>query len=244
MKKFALLAVMLSLIVVSMPGVAAAQTIENGTADVYVIHGIPGEDVGLDPALPVDVLVNEAICLLEGFTFGEQVGPVALDEGTYNIQIKLADDMNPCTGPTVIEADVPFVAGETATVIAHLAEDLTPTASKFTLDVSRIGQWLSRLGVYHTAAAPAVDVEAYRVKSPGRVISLENVANGQGGSVNQVPGEWMVTIFPAGSPDPVFGPFSFTLERFTAHFVYAVGSLQNGTFQLLVQEIDCRFNPR
>ena len=40
-----------------------------GTATVYVLHGIPGEDLGLDPELPVDVSVNGA-CALPGFTFG------------------------------------------------------------------------------------------------------------------------------------------------------------------------------
>ena len=35
---------------------------------VYVVHGIPGQDLGLEPALPVDVSVNGA-CALESFAF-------------------------------------------------------------------------------------------------------------------------------------------------------------------------------
>jgi hypothetical protein len=246
-KRSAVLLAIVAIVALTVPGAAIAQDTENNTADVYVIHGIPGEDLGLDPALPVDVLVDDALCLLEGFEFGDQAGPVALDEGTYNIKIGLADETNPCDGAAnspVIEADVPFVAGESATVIAHLTEDIAPTASKFTLDVSRVGVWVSRIGVYHTAAAPAVDVKGYRDRSPGRTINLLNVSNGEGGAVKQVWGDWTFAIYPAGEPDPVFGPFPFFLEPFYARFVYAVGSLENGTFQLLVQEIFCRFNPR
>jgi hypothetical protein len=101
-------------------------------ANVRVAHGIPGQDLGADPALPVDVLVNDSICLLEGFTFGEFAGPVELDPGTYNIKISLASPSDACSNPPVIEADVPFDAGEDATVIAHLSEAGDPTASKFT----------------------------------------------------------------------------------------------------------------
>jgi hypothetical protein len=100
-------------------------------ANVRVAHGIPGQDLGADPALPVDVLVNDSICLLEGFTFGEFAGPVELAPGTYNIKISLASTPA-CSNPPVIEADVPFDAGEDATVIAHLSEAGDPTASKFT----------------------------------------------------------------------------------------------------------------
>jgi hypothetical protein len=245
-KRFAVLFVLLSVLALGIPGAAAAEGI-NDTADVYVIHGIPGEDLGLDPALPVDVLVNDTICLLEGFEFGAQAGPVALDPATYNIKIGLADDVNPCDGALnspVIEANVPLESGETATIIAHLDENIAPTASKFSLDVSRIGPWLSRIGIYHTAAAPAVDVEAYLTKNPNRGVFLEGVSNGQGASFKHLQGDWTIALYPAGEPDPVFGPIPFMAQRFTAQFIYAVGSLENGTFQPLVQEIDCRFNPR
>ena len=67
-------------------------------AEVLVIHGIRGEDLGLDPALPVDVAVNGG-CFLAGFTFGEVAGPVALAPGDYVIEISLADPDDPHIPP-------------------------------------------------------------------------------------------------------------------------------------------------
>jgi hypothetical protein len=92
------------------PGGAAATE----SASVRVAHGIPGQDLGLDQALPVDVLVNDSICLLEGFTFGEFAGPVELDPGTYNIKISVADPASPCSDAPVVNADVMFEEGEDA----------------------------------------------------------------------------------------------------------------------------------
>ena len=209
-------------------------------AMVYVIHGIPGEDLGLDPALPVDVLVNDAICALEGFTFGEIAGPLNLAAGTYNIKISPANAGDPCGNAAVIEADVPFEAGESATVIAHLTEDGAPTASKFTNRVTPLHPLMARLAIRHTAAAPEVDIE---LKAVIRRLSfsgiIEGISNGeQAGpfSVFTMP-QYEVSLYPAGTTDPVFGPVTLNLEAGTAYFVYAIGSLQNETFTLLTHTI-------
>jgi len=52
MKKHFLVTLVL---ILGLAGFAAAQD----PAKVYVIHGIPGTDLGLDPALPVDVEIEE-----------------------------------------------------------------------------------------------------------------------------------------------------------------------------------------
>ena len=139
------------------PAAAQAQP-----AKVYAIHGIPGGDLGLDPALPVDVAVNGA-CALTNFRFGEIRGPLSLPAGSYTFEIKLNLGGAACSGLTAIgPAVVPFAAGETATLIAHLTEAGSPTASKFVNDVSKTGAGRARLVAHHTAAAPAVDVVVSR----------------------------------------------------------------------------------
>ena len=72
-------------------------------ASVRVVHGIPGADVSpaIDPATPVDVQVNGAICLLQGFTFGEISGPYTLPAGSYTVAISLANSLEPCSGDAV-----------------------------------------------------------------------------------------------------------------------------------------------
>jgi hypothetical protein len=237
-QKLTFLAVVLSLMVLLVPMPASAAAAD---AKVYVGHGIPGQDLGLDPALPVDVLVNDGLCLLQGFTFGSFAGPVALAPDTYNLKIKLADPVNPCTGPTAIEANVPFAAGETATVMAHLTDAGAPTASKFVNDMFRLGSFMSRLTVRHTAAAPVVDISANRIPNPQVSLFIEDLANGQQATAMTLRGRYNVALYPANDPNPVFGPFEFFLKPQTYHIVYAVGSLSTGSFTLLTQEF---FRPR
>ena len=109
--KVALLAAM-----VLLAGVAAPLSAQN--ASVRIVHGIPGADVspGLDPALPVDVLVNDAICLLQGLTFGSIAGPYTLPEGTYDVKISVANTLEPCSGAAAIAAPVPVAAGENVSI--------------------------------------------------------------------------------------------------------------------------------
>lgn len=221
-------------LLVLIPGAAA--TADNDTASVRVVHGIPGQDLGLDPALPVDVLVNDELCALQGFTFGEIAGPLALPAGSYNVKISLADAGNPCGNAAVIEADVSFAGNEDASVVAHLTEDGMPTASKFTNDTSRTAPGKARLIAHHTAAAPTVDVWVARGMR-GPALTVQDFSNGDQAAAQVRPGAWNVAIAPAGFSQPVFGPVSVELQPFTTYLVYAVGSVDTGSFTLLVDAV-------
>jgi hypothetical protein len=226
------LAMMVATLVAAGPRDVAAQD-----AGVYVVHGIPGQDLGLDPALPVDVAVNGQ-CFLQGFMFGDVAGPVALPPGDYDIAISLADPDNPCSNPPVIEAlGVPIGAGENVTLIAHLAEDGSPTATKFVNDVSPNAPGKARVIAHHTAAAPAVDIAVGRLNFRGNMkvpqIKIEDAPNGAQAAAEIRPGNWALTISPAGSPDPVFGPVSAVLKPNNAYLLYAVGTAGTDSFTIL-----------
>lgn len=206
-------------------------------AKVYVIHGIPGRDLGLQPSLPVDVSVNGA-CALTRFKFGQSVGPLELPAGTYDIKISLADSANPCGGPTAIQAPVPFSDGESATVIAHLSEAGAPTASKFVNDVSPAGEGLGRVVARHTAAAPTVDVLIKEFNRSTPIAVLPDLSNGE-----QTAGELPVNkrvrvqLAPAGTTTPV--AFGSAKARPDETVIYhAVGSLRKGTFTFIELRVE------
>src|ERR1039457_807805 len=77
-------------------------------AYLYVVHGIPGRDIAdnLNPGLPIDVLVNGKSCLVRGLTFGNTSGPLTFSAGTYDLQISLANTLEPCTNAAVIDSPV------------------------------------------------------------------------------------------------------------------------------------------
>jgi hypothetical protein len=223
------------LLVGLLSGAAVAQD-----ATVFIVHGIPGIDLDLDPELPVDIAVNGG-CLLQNFKLGEIAGPVSLAAGTYNIQIKLADLSNPCGGTTVIEADVPFEANEKCTVIAHLTEEGGITASKFTHDLSGIKRNKARILMHHTAYAPSVDlmwVPLIGGIAP-RMNQKDEFEHGDKYQIEIRPfpeDSWRFSLAPRGTGTTIFSQ-DFQFEDFTAYGIFAVGSVANGTFRLIVNVI-------
>lgn len=217
---------------------------DDAPAMVYVGHGIPGQALGEEAnELPVDILVNDALCILDGFEFGAFAGPLELAADTYNIKISLASEV-PCTGDPVIEADVPFESGVNYTVFAHLTVDGAPTASVFENDVTAAVAGYTRLTVRHTAAAPAVDIALYRGWERGRLIgTIEGLENpNEAGPLNIRPGGYEAVILAAGTMDVVLGvPVEFQPHK--SQIVYAVGGLDTETFTVLTQVIDLRMVP-
>jgi uncharacterized surface protein with fasciclin (FAS1) repeats len=203
-------------------------------AVVYVIHGIPGQDLRLPAELSVDIALNE-VCTLTGFTFGTITEPVEVIPGAYNIKIGLANADNPCSEDAVIEADVVLSSQDNMTIVAHLTENKAPTASVFSNSLADCDTSLkSPLFVHHTAAAPAVDISAeVQIPCGHKALNLQNVSNGAQGLLKTWPDSWSVSIAPAGTQEPVFGPVDLVLSSEKAYFLYAVGSVDSGTFTVL-----------
>ncbi len=226
----ALVAVALAslLMPVASPAIAASDA-----ASVYVIHGIPGRDLGLRPRLPVDIAVNGA-CALRNFRFRDVAGPLSLPAGTYNIKISLANRHNPCGNPAVIEANVPFAAGESATVIAHLSESSAPTASKFVNDLSPATETGNgRVVARHTAAVPEVDLLVRQNRSLPIIATLPGLSNGEQVSAELPIGrKFLVQFAPAGTTQAVA---SARIEACAGEVAiyHAVGSLKNQTFTVI-----------
>jgi hypothetical protein len=220
-------------------------------ASVYVVHGIPGRDVSeaLDPALPVDVQVNGEICLLKGFKFGDIEGPFTIPAGTYDFTISLANTVAPCRNNALLTANgVAFAEGENASVVAYLNAAGAPGVKKLDNDLTAIPAGQSRLIVQHTAAAPAVDITVQwnAVYFALGSALVPNVSNGQQAAavLPAVPVTYpfeltntRVTLSPAGQTSPVIGPFYFTLVPKSAYLIYAVGSLNTGSFTLISKAI-------
>ncbi len=83
---------------------------------IGAVHGINGERLGLDAALPVDVYVNGDFAFT--FEFKDRVGPMMLPAGAYTITVNLAktDTQVMSLGPVKIPGCVKVV------VIAKLVD--------------------------------------------------------------------------------------------------------------------------
>ena len=194
---------------------------------VTVVHGVPG--------LTVDVYVNGALTL-PGFEPGTVTDPLKLPEGDYNIIIvpKGGDPASPA-----IEGDVFLPARANASIVAHLSEGGSPKLSVFVNDLSKIRRGDARVVVRHVAAVVPVDVLLYKSYRKGDKLvgKLENIANSEEAQADIRGGKYTATINPAGSDVVAVGPAELKLRPNRSNIIYAIGSLSDGSFELLGQEI-------
>jgi hypothetical protein len=185
----------------------------------------------------VDVAVN-GDCALQKLEFGKVVGPLALPAGSYDIRVSLADDKaGPCAGPVAIDAKgVALTPAANVSIVAHLAnaEKPTPTATVFTNDLRPAG-FKARVSARHAANFGPVDVAV-----DGKV-AFAGVENGEQGTAKVRSGQRRITISPAGSATPAFDQ-TLELDPFRFYAGYAVGTPQNGTFQVLLQSLPLVLN--
>jgi hypothetical protein len=203
----------------AIPGVAAA---DGHGASVTVVHGIPD--------LTVDVYVDGALTL-EDFTFETITDPISLPAGTYDIEVYGADADPESTDPALALSQE-VSDGLNASIVAHLTESGDPTATVFVNDTSEVAAGEARLTVRHTAAAPAVDILA-----DGGAI-FEGVTNPNEGVVDVPAGDYDVAVNAAGTDTEVVAVPGFSLAEGANTIVYAVGDLEGGSFNLLVDSID------
>jgi hypothetical protein len=199
---------------------------------VTVIHGISGLPQ------PVDVYANGSF--LFSFDFKDVKGPLSLDPGAYNLEVKLG--MN-----TVLSGTANVEAGKDYTVVAHFKHTGAAPGIKLSVfenTTTPICNGQSRLTVRHLADAPAVDA----VVSPWwtsrlRILGLPNLAsaaggNPQGGAVDFPAWNYRVGLYVAGTTTSAYSSGKLKLDAGKSYIAYAIGSLPQNTFTVYLQAID------
>ena len=186
------------------------------TAEVFVVHGIPG--------LTVDVYVDGKRAL-DDFAPETTAGPLDLPAGSHAVAITAADAAD--ASDPVLAADADLTAGNSYSLVAHLSADGAPTLTPYSNDISTVGAGQARLAVRHDAAAPAVDVRA------GGAVVLSNVTNPNQGSLTVPAGTVNADVVLAGTSTVAIGPANLDLAEGSATFVHAVGSAADGTLTLV-----------
>jgi hypothetical protein len=208
-------------------------------AEVFVVHGIPGQDVpGAPRDLPVDVSVNGA-CALPNFRYGQVVGPLSFSPGTYRVAVHFPATGS-CTSAAVIgPASIPLAAGENATLLAHLTGTGTLTASKFVNDLRQTSSGRARVVVHHTANAPAVDF--YLTTQFGNALATRGLAtsvvNGETATLPVAGQSTQLAITAAGQTAAAFGPVGIGLQPNRAYLLYVVGSLANNSLNIIAKDV-------
>jgi hypothetical protein len=203
-------------------------------ADVRVIHGINGRDLGLARELPVDISVN-GTCALKGVTF-RQSTKVELGAGEYTVRVFVATGS--CAGSPVIEKQVtiaPAAEKEAFSLVASLSSNGTPQLAVFQNTGTTI--LTPGIGIRHVAKAGPVRVRVGIREPWGRLPSLvQTIRNGEEASSLILGG---TTFRYSGSLEPRSAK-RVTLPardvRKAYRILYVVGSAENG-FSIITETI-------
>ena len=202
---------------------APALAADAGGAQVRVLHGIPGT--------PVDVYVDGERAL-DDFEPGTTTDDLALPAGTYSVAVFAADAEDDSGEAVIGPVDLEVPASGNVSAIAHLSEDGTPTITPFVNDTSAAPAGQGRVVVRHTAAAPAVDVLV------GGEPALTGISNPDEDSAELPAGTISASVAATGTTEPVIGPADVPVAEGQATIVYAIGSLEDDTLDVLVQTVD------
>lgn len=199
---------------------APATAVENGKAELFVLHGVPDT--------PVDVYVN-GTKTLPNFMPGSLEGPLNLEPGSYTFDITAVGDP---IGSAILSASVPLAADTSYTAAAHLDAGGAAMISLFTNDISMTPSGEGRLTVRHVAAAPAVDILANgSVAFPG----LENPDEVK----TTLPAStYSAAVNLAGTSTTAIGPADVTVTEGVNTIVYAWGSAADDNLALAVQPLN------
>jgi hypothetical protein len=206
------------------PRVASAQ---GEPAEILVVHALPGvtADVYLDGVL----LAHEAVA-------GAVVGPLPAEVGGREVTVFAAVVSPPAAADE--REDAPLVAGrpdarpgELVSVVVHLGTDGAPTVSSFVDDRTPTAPGQGRVSLRHVAAAAPLDVVVNGASVPG----LTGVDNGEEATIDLAAGRYPTAVAAAGTTE-VLADAPIVVSDGTRTIVYAVGSVDAGTFELLVDE--------
>jgi hypothetical protein len=214
-------------------------------ADLFVVHGINGEDVGADEDLPVDIRIDvppagagdEDICLA-GVQFGDTEGPQTVEEaGFYGVEIRQPGPPN-CEGTLLVANSLSISAIETAVILAQLDAQGAPLANKYTVNASEPGDQ-ARISVIHAAVLPALDIEIVDRDDRNAVEdTFFNVQNGdQTFPLDLEEGRYRAIVFDAGTEDRLARQ-NITVDAGEIAIGIIVGSEANDTVEILRLLID------
>lgn len=199
------------------PTAALAQ---DGTGQVTVVHGIP--------ETPVDVYVNGDLTL-DDFQPGTATDELSLPAGDHTFDLTAADATD--NSSPILSADATLPAGANVSAVAHLTEAGDPTVTVFVNDATPLDAGRARVTVRHTAAAPTVDILA------GGDVLVEALSNPDEAVAEVRAGDYDLAINAAGTDTEVTALPGTTLQEGVNTIAYAIGDLEGGSFDVLVQTV-------
>jgi hypothetical protein len=188
------------------------------TASVFVVQGLPDQQVTL--ALDGRVVAEE----VQGATLA---GPFELAAGEHVLDVRSASG-------SLVTSTVRVGPGQSTDLVVHLpvTSGGDPVVTTFENDLSAVPADKGRLVVTHTAAVPPADIVV-----DGQVL-FANVANGESLDAVVPAGSYSVSVVPTGQTGPaVLGPLDLAVTGGSLNRVYAVGDPTSDDMRVVVHVV-------
>lgn len=191
-----------SLLAVNANGSSADIRDANSTADVRVVHAV-------SDAPAVDILLNNNKAIAN-LAFPNATGYNNLTPGAYNVKVAASADNK----VVVINADLTLTAGSYGTIIATGSLGQNNITPLVLADNPRRIATAAQLRLVHGSTL-AGNVDIYVTKTRDISSATPNFSNvpfkADTGYVQLLPGEYVVTVTPAGSKNAAIGPLTLNL---------------------------------
>jgi len=193
-----------SLLAVGRDGSEADIIDSNATSSVRVVHNV-------SDAPAVDVIVNDAITLVDALAFPDFTAYTTVAPDTYNVKVAADAD----NSVVVIDEDLTLQAGAYYSVLAvgALGEDTVEplvlvdmprrVATEAKVRIVHGSTLAGNVDIYVSASEDISDVEPAFVDVPFKA---------ETGYVSLAAGDYVVTVTPTGSKMAAIGPVTVTLE--------------------------------
>jgi len=143
-------------------GLNAQEAIDQAADDasIFIVHGVPGLDIGEEATYPVDIYIK-GTKRLSAVKYG-QIKPIKITSGTSTIAVYKVG-MGPEAGYSpVLSENFNFKKSENASVVGYIHPDGEVRFAKFTNDFSPAGDPSKcRISVHNTSAEAKMSVWIY-----------------------------------------------------------------------------------
>ncbi len=225
-------ALLLAVVVGAAPGAQAATK-----CTFYVVHGIPGQDVGKAADLPVDVSFN-GVYVVKALKFGKVSAALKLDPGSYGVKVYEAG-MGPAAAATpLIQATVALADNEQASIVLHLTRTGKATLTRFRDDLSKIPNASGRIVVHALLAGADMGYRftdnLYEHGHPMNTVDWLQNGNRIAMEVGTMAGSaYTLEIIEASENAPTFLKKAVTVLPNKVQLIYVVGTARTSSIAAL-----------
>jgi len=212
-------------------------------ASIFLVHGIPGADLGEDPTFPVDIYIN-GIKKVINVKYGQIKGLFKITPGNTTISVYQAGQGPEAGYEPLLEENFNFQKNEMASVVGYLVSEDDVRLAKFDVDLAPAGDpSKNRVVIHNTSAETSLGIilankgpELYpsmgaTLLEPGDKFAGEIAQKGLYGAKKAF--SWILSAFKEGRIDHPFYSKAFAVKPGQAALIYAVGSDATKTFKIL-----------